>query len=225
MKHLPIGIQTFSKIIEGDFLYIDKTEIIYNLISDAAGAYFLSRPRRFGKSLLISTLEEIFLGNRELFKGLWIYDSDWRWHKYPVIRLDFSKQMAGTAEKLEVFLKEQMDYIASAHGFSLTKSETYSRFEELITVQTVFYLIFSLIGMKIKTEVKTNIGRIDAVIDDNHTYIFEFKLNGTKAQALQQIKDRKYHEKYTNKGKSVYLIGVEFQNRNIGEYVYEIIPR
>ena len=61
-------------------------------------------------------------------------DSDWRWHKYPVIRLDFSKQMAGTAEKLEVFLKEQMDYIASAHGFSLTKSETYSRFEELITV-------------------------------------------------------------------------------------------
>ncbi|HMZ61422.1 MAG TPA: PD-(D/E)XK nuclease domain-containing protein [Leptospiraceae bacterium] len=152
-------------------------------------------------------------------------DSDWRWHKYPVIRLDFSKQMAGTAEKLEVFLKEQMDYIASAHGFSLTKSETYSRFEELITVQTVFYLIFSLIGMKIKTEVKTNIGRIDAVIDDNHTYIFEFKLNGTKAQALQQIKDRKYHEKYTNKGKSIYLIGVEFQNRNIGEYVYEIIPR
>nr|HNI27362.1 PD-(D/E)XK nuclease domain-containing protein [Leptospiraceae bacterium] len=91
--------------------------------------------------------------------------------------------------------------------------------------QTVFYLIFSLIGMKIKTEVKTNIGRIDAVIDDNHTYIFEFKLNGTKAQALQQIKDRKYHEKYTNKGKSIYLIGVEFQNRNIGEYVYEIIPR
>ena len=69
MKKLPIGIQTFSKLIEQDLLYIDKTEQIYNLIQ-AHSYYFLSRPRRFGKSLLISTLKELFLGNKKLFKNL-----------------------------------------------------------------------------------------------------------------------------------------------------------
>ncbi|MBC7474395.1 MAG: ATP-binding protein [Candidatus Sericytochromatia bacterium] len=90
MKKLPLGIQTFRKIIESDNLYVDKTKDIYNLLSsNESNFYFLSRPRRFGKSLLISTLEEIFLGNQELFKGLWIYDKI-EWKKYPVIRIDFT---------------------------------------------------------------------------------------------------------------------------------------
>ncbi|MFH0734972.1 MAG: AAA family ATPase [bacterium] len=88
MKNLPIGIQTFEKIISEKFLYVDKTELIYELI-DSSGYYFLSRPRRFGKSLLISTLKEIFSGNKELFKDLYIYDKI-DWITYPVIRLDMS---------------------------------------------------------------------------------------------------------------------------------------
>ncbi len=64
MKDLPIGISTFRDIIEGNFLYIDKTKYIYDMIRPAKGYYFLSRPRRFGKSLLVSTLDEIFSGNR-----------------------------------------------------------------------------------------------------------------------------------------------------------------
>lgn len=69
MKNLPLGVQTFSDMIKGHFLYVDKTEDIYNLFARGGKYYFLSRPRRFGKSLMVSTLEEIFSGNKELFKG------------------------------------------------------------------------------------------------------------------------------------------------------------
>ena len=90
LKRLPIGIQSFRKLREGDYLYVDKTMYIHKLITEN-DYIFLSRPRRFGKSLLISTIEEIFKGNRELFKGLWIYDSDYDWVEYPVIKLDMSE--------------------------------------------------------------------------------------------------------------------------------------
>jgi len=86
MKKLPIGIQTFSKIIEGDFVYVDKTLIALELIQEG-GYYFLSRPRRFGKSLFLDTLKDIFEGKKELFKGLAIYDQ-WDWEdQYPVLRV------------------------------------------------------------------------------------------------------------------------------------------
>jgi len=77
LKKLPIGKQTFSEIIEENNLYIDKTAYIYELLSSGAKAFFLSRPRRFGKSLLISTLEAIFKNQRTLFKGLWIDNSEY----------------------------------------------------------------------------------------------------------------------------------------------------
>ena len=89
MKKLPVGIQTFSKIIEGDYLYIDKTEIAHSLI-ESYQYVFLSRPRRFGKSLFLDTLKNIFEGNRELFRGLLI-EKQWNWEvKYPVIKISFS---------------------------------------------------------------------------------------------------------------------------------------
>ncbi len=88
MKKLPVGIQTFSKIIESEYLYIDKTEIAYNLINNYEYV-FLSRPRRFGKSLFLDTLRNIFEGKRELFDGLLIYDK-WNWDKkHPVIKIAF----------------------------------------------------------------------------------------------------------------------------------------
>ena len=90
MKKLPIGIQTFRKIIEENCTYVDKTGIAYNLINNGS-YYFLSRPRRFGKSLFLDTLAEIFKGSKELFEGLEIYDK-WDWEEtYPVIKIDFGK--------------------------------------------------------------------------------------------------------------------------------------
>ncbi|MCE7985288.1 MAG: hypothetical protein DYG89_29290 [Caldilinea sp. CFX5] len=68
---------------------IDKPRLIYELIRNPKGIYFLARPRRFGKSILVSTLLEIFTGNREFFRELWLYDSPYTWEKHPVIHLDF----------------------------------------------------------------------------------------------------------------------------------------
>ncbi|MDW8297543.1 MAG: AAA family ATPase, partial [Raineya sp.] len=87
---LPIGQQEFSEIRQTKRLYVDKTDFIYRLVTHSSYFFFLSRPRRFGKSLLINTLKELFLGKKELFEGLFIYDKI-QWQTFPVIHLDFSK--------------------------------------------------------------------------------------------------------------------------------------
>ena len=88
MMKYPIGIQTFSQLIEDGYVYVDKTDLVYQLVSRGK-VYFLSRPRRFGKSLLISTLESYFLGRRDLFKGLAIDALEQEWLEYPVFKLSF----------------------------------------------------------------------------------------------------------------------------------------
>ena len=88
MKY-PVGIQTFQDIINGGYVYVDKTDLVYSLVSEGK-IYFLSRPRRFGKSLLISTLENYFLGRKELFKGLAIENLETEWKEYPVFHIDFN---------------------------------------------------------------------------------------------------------------------------------------
>ncbi len=120
MKNLPLGIQTFCDIIKENYLYIDKTEDIYNLLADGGQYYFLSRPRRFGKSLLISTLKELFSGNKELFKGLWIYDK-WTWEKYPVVHLDLSTITFKTPEMLEKALEAKIERIAADYNIQLNQ--------------------------------------------------------------------------------------------------------
>jgi hypothetical protein len=513
MKRLPIGIQTFRDIVQNDYLYVDKTEKIFDLVNNPKGVYFLSRPRRFGKSLLISTLNEIFEGNKDLFKGLWIYEADYAWEKHPVVRIDFSKSKARNSDELINYIVYQLDKTAQLYGITLEQTQYDIKFDELLTklsginkvvvlideydkpiidnienkelaielreilkgfytiikacdeyirfvlltgvskfskagvfsglnnlkdismdtryssllgitrqemessfkeyidqfaktedvskselvekitcwydgfcfsrscekvfnpfsilllfdnarfsnywfesatpsfliklikekefdltgldgvnisesafssyeienlkiipilfqtgyltitkynkermeytlaypnfevknsmteclaeaysfverelvhgyawklidalrdqdfetffdtlriffanipydlqiskekyYQTVFYLIFSLIGLKVEAEVKTNKGRIDAVIIDKDIYIFEFKFEGDKDQALNQIKDKRYFEKYQGEGKKIYLFGVEFADRNVGEWVVEKTP-
>ena len=87
----PIGIQTFEKIRRGNYLYVDKTMYVYNLVSRGQ-YYFLSRPRRFGKSLLLSTIEAFFRGCKELFEGLYIYGCEWDWKEYPVLHMALNGQ-------------------------------------------------------------------------------------------------------------------------------------
>ena len=88
MKY-PIGIQNFDQIIEGNYVYVDKTDLIYKLVTEGK-IYFLGRPRRFGKSLLVSTLEHYFLGHKKLFKGLKIDSLEREWLEYPVFHIDFN---------------------------------------------------------------------------------------------------------------------------------------
>ena len=89
LKRLPVGIQTFSEVIDLDCLYIDKTEYIWNMIH-LSKYIFLSRPRRFGKSLLLSTLQAYFEGRKDLFKGLFIETVEKNWTEYPVLRLSMA---------------------------------------------------------------------------------------------------------------------------------------
>ena len=133
MKNLPIGIQTFSDIIQNDYLYVDKTEKIFDLVKKPKGVYFLSRPRRFGKSLLISTLNETFEGEKKLFKGLWIYKADYAWEKHPVVRIDFSKEKAENRDDLKGFILYQLKNIADKYGISLTRDQYYEAFDELLS--------------------------------------------------------------------------------------------
>ncbi|MDR1221349.1 MAG: AAA family ATPase, partial [Tannerella sp.] len=131
MKKLPIGIQSFGKLRKGDYLYVDKTADIYRIVT-GGNIYFLSRPRRFGKSLLIDTMEELFRGNKELFEGLYIYDK-WDWtQQYPVIRIDWTaishSSKEETEESMSVFLKG----IAGNYGIALSNRLASDQFGELI---------------------------------------------------------------------------------------------
>ena len=114
-KKLPIGIQGFETLRQGGYVYVDKTRSIHRLITDNV-ALFLSRPRRFGKSLLVSTLAAIFQGRRTLFDGLWIADSDYDWPVHPVIHLDMSRVNSGTLGQFQSALVRQLTQVASQHG-------------------------------------------------------------------------------------------------------------
>ena len=131
MKKLPIGIQSFSELIGGGYLYVDKTRDIHNLLTLAGKYFFLSRPRRFGKSLLVSTLQELFSNNRELFKGLWIYDKI-EWKTHPVIHLDFTQLELDNKEVLVQSVNEMLDEVGDAYGIRLEASGYKTRFARLI---------------------------------------------------------------------------------------------
>lgn len=104
---LPVGIQTFSKIREDGFYYVDKTPVIERIVNEG-GYYFLSRPRRFGKSLLLDTLRCLFEGRQELFEGLYIYER-WNWQQtHPVIHLSFGGGVMRSREELDVRIRDQL---------------------------------------------------------------------------------------------------------------------
>lgn len=118
MKKLPIGIQTFSKLLKEDCVYVDKTALIYQLITQGS-SYFLARPRRFGKSLLVSTIAEIFLGNKELFEGLAISTLPYDWKKHPVVMISFSDISYTSPEILENGIKIYLQDIAKHYELNL----------------------------------------------------------------------------------------------------------
>jgi hypothetical protein len=130
MKKLPIGIQTFSEIIKEEYLYIDKTQQIADFLQ--AGKYlFLSRPRRFGKSLLVSTLSEIFCGNKALFHGLYIYDKI-EWQSLPVIHIDFSAIDFSTETELREGFFDLLDGINADYQLGVDKRGFKAYFRKII---------------------------------------------------------------------------------------------
>ena len=131
-KKLPIGIQSFEQLIREGAVYVDKTKNIYEILKPGFGAYFLSRPRRFGKSLLVSTLEAIFKNKRHLFKGLWLDSSDYVWEEFPVIKIDMSSVSKKTNVTLNQALKEAVNDNALREGITLEDKEPERMFQLLI---------------------------------------------------------------------------------------------
>ncbi|MEY3243711.1 MAG: hypothetical protein RIR11_5150 [Bacteroidota bacterium] len=130
MKNLPIGVQTLSKIREKNCVYVDKTRLVHQLATTGS-YYFLSRPRRFGKSLLISTLKELYLGNKTLFDGLWI-ENNWDWSKkYPVLHFSFD-EMDYKKLGLEKVIADELLKWAKHYKVRLTNTSVKSQFKELI---------------------------------------------------------------------------------------------
>ena len=114
MKY-PIGIQNFEKIREGGYLYIDKTDLVYDLANNGI-YYFLSRPRRFGKSLLISTLEAYFSGRKELFEGLKIAELEKEWKEHPILHLDLNTKKYEDKSSLDAILNMHLEIWEAAYG-------------------------------------------------------------------------------------------------------------
>ena len=123
-RKLPVGIQTFSKIREEGYIYVDKTDIVWNLANGANQYNYLSRPRRFGKSLLVTTLQAYFEGRRELFEGLKIMGLETEWIARPVIRLDMSK--AGeTLASLKSYLNQAFGEYERKFGSPIVEGDTF----------------------------------------------------------------------------------------------------
>ena len=171
-RRYPIGIQNFEQMRMDGYVFVDKTELVYRL-ANMNTTYFLSRPRRFGKSLLVSTLEAYIQGKKELFEGLAMERLEKEWKVYPVLHI-------------------------------------------------------KLMGQYVETEVKSAIDRSDIVVKlQDAIYVFEFKMDGTAAEALAQINSKGYAIPYQADHRRVVKVGVNFDRaaRTVGEWIIEAEER
>ncbi len=141
-RKYPVGIQSFETIRKDGYLYVDKTPLIYKMITEGM-PYFLSRPRRFGKSLLISTLQAVFEGRRDLFEAftteqgieqpqLYIATTNWRWEKHPVLRFDFSKCVEYTLQGLKDQIRSTLNQYEKKYGLTADIDDNSIRLEHII---------------------------------------------------------------------------------------------
>lgn len=142
MSVYPIGQQDFKGVIEGGYKYADKTSFIIRLLEEKGKYYFLGRPRRFGKSLFLSTLEYFFLGEKSLFKGLAIDSYDWDWKSYPVVHLDLNGTVySESSSSLSATLTDQMEIAARKYGVSAPSNENLE-----ISFRTLLHNLFEKTG-------------------------------------------------------------------------------
>ena len=130
-KIFPIGIQNFESLREDGYFYIDKTALIYQMVKTGR-YYFISRPRRFGKSLLISTLEAYFQGKKELFNGLAVEKLEKDWITHPILHLDLNIEKYDNLESLEKILNDNLAYWESLYGTRPTETSFSLRFAGII---------------------------------------------------------------------------------------------
>ncbi len=132
MKNLSTSIYTFEKLRQENCVYVDKTEYLHKLITGASQQVFCARPRRFGKSLTVSTLEAIFRGKRELFEGLYIGEQDYDWQEYPVVHLDFARSVMDNIDILKHSLALLLMDIGRSYGVEFREDEPALLFRSLV---------------------------------------------------------------------------------------------
>ena len=132
LRNLPIGIQNFESLRADDYLYVDKTQLIYRLATTGR-YYFLSRPRRFGKSLLMSTIHSYFSGRKDLFEGLAIEELEKEWIKYPVLHLDLNTEQYDSPERLTSKLSLFLSNLEKEYGREEKETTLGTRFEGIIS--------------------------------------------------------------------------------------------
>jgi len=174
MKPLPIGIQTFADIRNNGFVYVDKTAHLVRLASPGKGYYFLSRPRRFGKSVLISTLESFFQGKRHLFEGLAVAGSDYAFPTHPVLRLDFSAIPHANAEALEQAISNKLVSLSRENGLPVDSGEP---------VETLFERLLLKLGEH---------HQVVILVDEYDKPIIEHVTNPEMAEANRKVLRRFY---------------------------------
>ena len=130
MKY-PIGIQNFSKIRQEGYAYVDKTALMYKMVSEGE-YYFLSRPRRFGKSLMLSTLEAYFEGEKELFDGLYVAEHEKEWRRHPIMHLDLNAEKYDTMEALDNMLNDFLTKEEDKYGRAESERSFGLRFQGII---------------------------------------------------------------------------------------------
>jgi len=197
LQQLPLGISTFSTIRNEGYLYVDKTKEIYDLITQGK-RYFLSRPRRFGKSLLVSTLEEILIGNKFLFKDLWIETSDYAWEPHGVITLSLSELDIKDVESLNKGLlrilsriaqsytiTESIDTTSSKYALGDLVTALYNRFGKVaILIDEYDYPILETLNdQKIAEEVRISLHNFFLVFKNLDKYIKFIFITGVSAFA------------------------------------------
>ena len=131
-RFLPIGIQDFEKLRKGGYVYVDKTEYVYKL-ARLSTPFFLSRPRRFGKSLLLSTFESLFLGKKDLFRSLAISQKNWDWSEWPVFKISFGGDNYPDLESLKSALNRMLTKYEKIYGIEVSDTRSAPRLANLIT--------------------------------------------------------------------------------------------
>lgn len=184
MKKLPIGISTLEKIINGACVYVDKTAYIHQL-TERGGYYFLSRPRRFGKSLLVDTLHQLFAGNEALFRGLYIHPH-WDWSvQYPIIRFSLGGGDFSSGETLDRRLRELLEENQRTLGIQCQADSLAGCFSDLIQQAAAKYkrsvvilideydkpILDNITQPALAAQVRDRLRNFYAIIKDNDTHI------------------------------------------------------
>ena len=211
-----LGIQNFGEVRRDGYGYVDKTALMYKMVSEGK-YYFLSRPRRFGKSLLLSTLEAFFQGERELFHGLAVERLETEWVKHPILHLDLNSREYKDESSLAVsqfvkdvcsgdaesFMHRLQDFFAGGDYQAVGNTEKY--------FQNTLYVFFRLLGFYVNVERHTTGGRMDVLIQtQDYIYILELKVNQTAAAGLQQIEDKGYALPFASDPRRLFKIGINF---------------